>query len=802
MATPRVTLDIQALQSEAHAERGIGRYVASHARALLHAGAPIERFALNPLLAAPKAMPASIATSGRVAWATERVFDDVGREGPFVHHVMSPFEDVRPVDGLVTPPAFRRARAIVVTLYDVIPYVMAAEYQRSWWATQFLRRRAALLHRADLVCTISQSAARDAIDVLDLDPDRVVVIGSAVSDHFRLPQPGEDVDGILRRAVPQLRRPFLLAVTGDDPRKDPLGLIDAFAALPSDLRAAHQLVMVCTLMPATEQQWREHAAQQRLGPDDVVFTGYTAGGVLRALYQRTRLLVFNSRREGFGLPVLEAVTCGAIAITADNSSLPEVLDEPESRYPTGDVDALVDLMQRALTDDALRTRLATSARRATSQHRWEKVAEATIAGYERFADHRGAASRRSRTSRVALVGPFAPASSGIADYNERVAAALAPMATLDCFADVDPPYTRGATAGRRFSVNAFDRTFSPARYDSVVYTLGNSRFHRATFEHALAYPGVVWLHDACLAGLYLTRAGLYLPGVATEAIDFDEARAFMRAALVRCTGRDDAWLGDDWWKPEAYVDAGVLMLDEVLRVARAVIVSSDAARRIVEARLTTSVPVHVVPLAIPDPPDAITVADDEPPWVVSLGVVSTVKRLDDLIRAFARVAATTPARLAIVGNADPHYAAELVDLARSLGIGARVTVTGLVEPDEYAAWVQRATVVVQLRTRSVGEGSATVTDALAAHRAVVTNVGSAVELPAGVVDRVPVDIGVDDLSSRLERLLRDDEYRGALERAAARFAQTHSFADVAQRVLDIVRSTSEPAYPEPLAAPA
>jgi hypothetical protein len=129
-------------------------------------------------------------------------------------------------------------------------------------------------------------------------------------------------------------------------------------------------------------------------------------------------------------------------------------------------------------------------------------------------------------------------------------------------------------------------------------------------------------------------------------------------------------------------------------------------------------------------------------------------------------------------------------------------VTGLVEPAAYAAWVQRATVVVQLRTRSVGEGSATVTDALAAHRAVVTNVGSAVELPDGVVDRVPVDIGVDDLSSRLERLLRDDEYRGALERAAARFAQTHSFADVARRVLDIVRSTNEPAYPEPLAAPA
>src|SRR5438045_4015887 len=184
--SPRVTLDVQALQSPAHAERGIGRYVASHATALLAAGATVERCTLNPGLPAPH-VPDALRHSGRVAWATERVFADVARDGPFVHHVMSPLEDVRPVDGLVTPPAFARASAIVVTLYDVIPYVMS-EYRQSWWNRQFLRRRAALVRSSDLVLAISHTAARDAIDALDLDPDRVVVIGAATSDTFTTAQ--------------------------------------------------------------------------------------------------------------------------------------------------------------------------------------------------------------------------------------------------------------------------------------------------------------------------------------------------------------------------------------------------------------------------------------------------------------------------------------------------------------------------------------------------------------------------------------------------------------------------------------
>jgi glycosyltransferase involved in cell wall biosynthesis len=794
---PRVTLDIQALQSVAHAERGVGRYVANHASALLRAGARVERCTLNPLLPAPRNVANTLARSERLAWATERVFSDVASSGPFVHHVMSPFEDVRPADGLVAPPAFGRADAIVVTCYDVIPYVMP-EYQRSWWNRQFLRRRATLVQSADLVCTISEASADDAIAALDLDPARVVVIGAAADEVFRA---SEDSRPAMPRGgeLARVRRPFVLTVSGDDPRKDALGLIDAFANLPAAVRTEHQLVIVCTLMPEAEAYWRDRAARRDLHDDDVVLTGYVDDETLRALYTNARLFVYNSRREGFGLPVLEAACCGCPAITADNSSLPEVLDEPASRFPTGDRDALTGLIQRALDDESLRQVLHAAGARAANRYTWDAVAQRTIDAYNRLDTHSRRRSHR-RPPRLALVGPFAPATSGVADYDERVAAALGAHAKLDCFAEVERSYTRGTTPGRRYPVLAFDRSQSAANYDAVVYAMGNSRFHRTTFQHACTYPGVVWLHDACLAGLYLTIAGLYLPGVPTEVIDFDSAEAYMRAALVRCHGSDRAWLGTDWWRPEAYVEAGVLMTEEILRHARAVIVSSNEARSLVQEHAPADLAVHVVPLAVPKAPrvHGEDARDDDAPLIVSLGVVSSVKRLDDLVRALAIVREFIPARLAIVGNIDPEYAKELRSLARECGVGDCVEITGLVQSDEYATWVQRASIVVQLRSRSVGEGSATVTDALAAGRAVVTNVGSAAELPDGVVSRVEPAVSVEALGAVFRTLLTDAARRRSFEQAALRYAASHTFNDVARAVLDIATATAEPTYPTPL----
>jgi glycosyltransferase involved in cell wall biosynthesis len=799
MSERRVVVDVQALQSVAHAERGIGRTVADHTSFLINAGAPIAACALNPLLPVPPVLPPAIAARGNLVWGSASVLRDIAAAGPFIYHLMSPYEDVRPSDALVARHTVGTADALVVTFYDAIPYVMPETYQRSWSARQFLRRRAALLRAADLVLTISQSSARDAVQVLGVHEDRVVVIGSGAPEHFRREQPGDDPDAIIRRVAPTLRRPFLLSVSGDEPRKDPLGLIDAFAALPPDVRRAHQLVIVCALRPHVVTVWQEHARSVGLGPDELVLTGFVDDDALRALYQRARLFVFNSHCEGFGMPMLEAARCGCPVITADNSAIPEMLDEPASRFATGDQHNLTALMHRALIDDGLRATLVAAGDGAAARHTWEATTRRTIEAYERL----DASRRRHRgRERLAFVGPFPPATSGVADYDERVVAALQRSVDVDCFAECDVTQVScEPVAGvRRFPVDGLGRIFSPAGYDSVVYAIGNSRLHIKTFERALRYPGVVWLHDACLAGLYLTRAGLYLPGVPTERIDFDAARAQMRAALHRCMGDAAPDLGDDWWKPEAYVEAGAFMLEEVVHTARAIVVSTEVARATVLANCPEAPPVYVLPLAVPAR-SAAPVAGDGTIWIVTLGVVSEVKRPDDLVRAFARVPSASsgvPAKLAIVGNVEPAYAEDLRALAVTLGVGDAVVVTGHVAPDEYIAWAQRSSLVVQLRTRSIGEGSATVADALADGKAVITSVGAAAEYPTGTVQYVDPTITVEELATRIGALLDDPDRRAALGEAARRFATAHTFDDVATAVLRILSEAHEPAYPYPI----
>src|SRR5690606_31670518 len=135
---------------------------------------------------------------------------------------------------------------------------------------------------------------------------------------------------------------------------------------------------------------------------------------LRALYQAARLSVFPSRYEGFGLPVLEAARCACPSLVSNASSIPEILEDPTAEFSPDDPERLAAMLEEALDDDerldALRARAAAAARR----HTWERVAARSADAFDRL---HAARSHRRRTRtwrpRIALLGPFPPAASGI-----------------------------------------------------------------------------------------------------------------------------------------------------------------------------------------------------------------------------------------------------------------------------------------------------------------------------------------------------------------------------------------------------
>jgi glycosyltransferase involved in cell wall biosynthesis len=301
--------------------------------------------------------------------------------------VMSPFESRIELDDIwpewVRPGDCRT----VVTLYDLIPLVMRDRYltDSNWgiWGTVWMARLG-LIRAAEQVLTISRQTADDAAEHLGIRRERLTVIDSGVSWQLSaLAGSRAEAESRLRQRFRRLRPGFLLYVGGDDPRKNLEGTILAYAMLPESVRSAHQLVIVCNLPLARRAQLMAHGRRLGIRLRDLLLTGFVPDEELAALYRACALFIFPSLYEGAGLPVLEAMSCGAPVAASRTSSIPEILGDLDGTFDPADPEDIAGSVAGVLGSEpqleALRRRSAERVRLFT----WERVAERTLAGYQR-----------------------------------------------------------------------------------------------------------------------------------------------------------------------------------------------------------------------------------------------------------------------------------------------------------------------------------------------------------------------------------------------------------------------------------
>jgi glycosyltransferase involved in cell wall biosynthesis len=376
-----VWLDARGTQSIGHAERGIARYVTEHALALLElAPETIGWIGLSPKVPVPpSAQP--LERSGKVV----RQSADSGPAGevPPIYHVMSPFEADLGLDEIW--PAWSRGTRLVVTLYDLIPLIMRERYNADWgyMATAWIARLG-LLGSAHQILTISQQTADDAMERLNIPEERLTVIDSGVSDRFSsLVTSREQADSILRSSLPKVRPGFLLYVGGVDYRKNLEGTIRAYAELPAPTRDTHQLVIACNLAQHLRFSLRIFARRLDIEPRNLVLTGFVADRDLAALYRGCELFVFPSLYEGAGLPILEAMTCGAPVAASGVSAMPELLGDTQATFDPTDPADIARCIREVLETPGELDSLRERSRRRAELYTWERVAKRTIEGYER-----------------------------------------------------------------------------------------------------------------------------------------------------------------------------------------------------------------------------------------------------------------------------------------------------------------------------------------------------------------------------------------------------------------------------------
>ncbi len=232
---------------------------------------------------------------------------------------------------------------------------------------------------ADAIICVSQSTANDVRRYMHVPLDRLFVIPEAAGPEYKRITAREEVATTLMRLG--IRENFLLFVGTVEPRKNLSFLLEAYAKVRSELGRPEWLIV------AGGSGWKNKEIYGRVNElglaDSVVFLGYVSTEDLVVLYNSCRLFVYPSLYEGFGLPVLEAMACGAPVITSNISSLPEVVGDAALKIDPNRIDGLAEAIASVLTDESLRGELRRNGLQRANNYSWEETARQTVEVYKR-----------------------------------------------------------------------------------------------------------------------------------------------------------------------------------------------------------------------------------------------------------------------------------------------------------------------------------------------------------------------------------------------------------------------------------
>lgn len=264
-----------------------------------------------------------------------------------------------------------RARRTIVTVHD-LSYVRVPECFPEPLLRYLNRAVPQALQRADLILADAESTKQDLADVYCVPPEKIQVLYSGVDTRFR-PDVAEEAKSRVRALTHD--KPYLLSVGTIQPRKNYVRLIEAFGQLAAQFvtRNSQLQLVICGgrgwMYDQVYQTVERLALRER-----VLFTDFVSDNDLPALYALATLFVYPSLYEGFGLPIAEAMACGAPVISSTSSSLPEVAGDAALYFDPYDVDALAEAMHRALSDESLRANQRAKGFAQVKKFSWEKAA--------------------------------------------------------------------------------------------------------------------------------------------------------------------------------------------------------------------------------------------------------------------------------------------------------------------------------------------------------------------------------------------------------------------------------------------
>ncbi|AAK80853.1 glycosyltransferase involved in cell wall biosynthesis [Clostridium acetobutylicum] len=264
----------------------------------------------------------------------------------------------------------------VSTVHDLIPYIMPETVGKGY-LLKFLKNMPFIIENSDAILTVSEYSKKDILKYFPINEDKIYVTPLAANYNYK-PLSREHCKKFIEKNY-SISDPFVLYLGGFSKRKNVRNLILAFADASKKLSKKHNLVIIGLCRDELESL--KDLCRHLNISNEVIFTGYIGERFLPVFYNACELFVYPSLYEGFGLPVLEAMSCKTPVVTSNISSIPEIAGDSAVLINPLDTSELRDAILNILEDSKLKQKLSIEGFNRSRKFSWKNTSKKTLEAY-------------------------------------------------------------------------------------------------------------------------------------------------------------------------------------------------------------------------------------------------------------------------------------------------------------------------------------------------------------------------------------------------------------------------------------
>jgi glycosyltransferase involved in cell wall biosynthesis len=370
----------------------------------------------------------------------------------------------------------------VALVHDLIPLISSSEYlKKDPQYSHFYMRQLEDVQKSNLLLSNSESTKNEIIQFTNYTEGNIYNIGAAASDNFQLQQINLEKQQAFKEKF-GISKPFILYVGASDERKNLKKLLEAYAKLPSGTKKRHQLVFMGAIPAEHKNKFSLFAKELNLNKSDFLVFNHLSDDDLVIAYHLCKLFVFPSLHEGFGLPALEAMTCGAPTIASNLTSLPEVVKNPQALFNPQSTPEITEKINLVLTDDKFRKQLINTGKKQAAHFSWKKSAHKAITAIEKRIQDGIAKEnqlspselKRNLLNNIANIIPKNISSQALAEISWHACRAVPRDEEKNIYIDVSELIQRDAKTGIQRVVKSIVKHLSSSEKNIIPVYIGKN----------------------------------------------------------------------------------------------------------------------------------------------------------------------------------------------------------------------------------------------------------------------------------------------------------------------------------------